>query len=227
MWDYSGYSNYHALQTSVTRRFDDGFMFSGFYVWSKALGINNNDFAAGVPNLSEEETRRLDYSLLDYDRPHNFVINSIYQMPRVDRRQGARAAGQRLADLGRLPLDERPARTASASRFRASAPPNLTGTDGNPNARIVLTCDPGRGWSGDPVQAAQHVVLRTAAAGQRRRRIGAVLRARAADQQPRPVALEDLPGRPHRQVRGAARHVQRAEPHAVHRRQLRGRTSPA
>jgi hypothetical protein len=27
---------------------------------------------------------------------------------------------------------------------------NLTGTDGNPNARIALTCDPGRGWSGDP-----------------------------------------------------------------------------
>ena len=56
MWDYSGYSNYHALQTSVTRRFDDGFMFSVFYVWSKALGINNDDFSAGVPNVSEEET---------------------------------------------------------------------------------------------------------------------------------------------------------------------------
>ena len=27
MWDYSGYSNYHALQTSVTRRFDRGFSF--------------------------------------------------------------------------------------------------------------------------------------------------------------------------------------------------------
>ena len=27
---------------------------------------------------------------------------------------------------------------------------NLTGTDGNPNARIVLTCDPGSGSSGDP-----------------------------------------------------------------------------
>ena len=47
MWDYSGYSNYHALQTGVNRRFDDGFMFSVFYVWSKALGINNDDFAAG------------------------------------------------------------------------------------------------------------------------------------------------------------------------------------
>jgi hypothetical protein len=27
---------------------------------------------------------------------------------------------------------------------------NLTGTDGNPNARVALTCDPGKGYSGDP-----------------------------------------------------------------------------
>ena len=52
MWDYSGYGNYNGLQTSVTRRFDRGFMFSGFWVWSKALGINSTDFAAGVPNLT-------------------------------------------------------------------------------------------------------------------------------------------------------------------------------
>ena len=84
MWDYSGYANYNALQTSVTRRFDKGFMFSGFWVWSKALGINNDDFAAGVPNL--DRRRRpdaLDYSLLDYDRTHNFVLNAIYQTPTV------------------------------------------------------------------------------------------------------------------------------------------------
>ena len=49
--------NYKALQTSVTRRFDRGFMFSGFWVWSKAQGINSTDFAAGVPNLTEEQTR--------------------------------------------------------------------------------------------------------------------------------------------------------------------------
>ena len=83
MWDYSGYANYHALQTSVTRRFDSGFMFSGFYVWSKALGINNDDFSAGVPNLTKDADAPLDYSLLDYDRPHNFVVNAIYQTPVV------------------------------------------------------------------------------------------------------------------------------------------------
>ena len=149
MWDYSGYSNYHGLQTSVTRRFDRGFMFSGFYVWSKALGINSNDFAAGVPNLSKEETRRLDYSYLDYDRPHNVVINSIYQVPRV-------ASGKALGLL----VNEW--QISGVYRWTSGRPytidfqipgigaQNLTGTDGNPNARIVLTCDPGRGSSDDP-----------------------------------------------------------------------------
>src|SRR4030095_959755 len=32
MWDYSGYGDYKALQTSVTRRFARGLMFSGFWV---------------------------------------------------------------------------------------------------------------------------------------------------------------------------------------------------
>ncbi len=149
MWDYSGYANYHALQTSVTRRFDAGFMFSGFYVWSKALGINSTDFAAGVPNLTEEQTRRLDYSLLDYDRPHNFVLNFIYQTPNVTDRRG----------LGLLANEWQ---ISGVYRWTSGRPygvgfdipgigaANLTGTDGNPNARIVLTCDPGRGWSGDP-----------------------------------------------------------------------------
>ncbi len=58
MWDYSGYADYKALQTSVTRRFDRGFMVSGFWVWSKAQGINSTDVSAGVPNLSEAQTRR-------------------------------------------------------------------------------------------------------------------------------------------------------------------------
>ncbi len=28
-------------------------------------------------------------------------------------------------------------------------PANLTGNDGNPAARVVVTCDPGEAWSGD------------------------------------------------------------------------------
>ena len=151
MWDYSGYADYKALQTSVTRRFDKGFMVSGFWVWSKAQGINSTDFSAGVPNLSDAETRRLDYSLLDYDRTHNFTINAIYQTPTVTSSRG----------LGYLANDWQ---LSGVYRWTSGRPydvnysipgigaANLTGTDGNPNARIALTCDPGKGYSGDPYQ---------------------------------------------------------------------------
>jgi hypothetical protein len=149
MWDYSGYADYKALQTSVTRRFDRGFMVSGFWVWSKAQGINNTDFAAGVPNLSADETRRLDYSLLDYDRTHNFTLNAIWQTPSVtsNRGLGVLVNDWQLSGVYRW-TSGRPLMVNFSIPGIGAA--NLTGTDGNPNARIALTCDPGNGWSSDP-----------------------------------------------------------------------------
>jgi hypothetical protein len=148
MWDYSGYGNYHSLQTGINRRYDNGFMFSFFYVWSKALGINNDDFAAGVPNQTDEQIRRLDYSLTNYDRPHNFATNFVYQTPEVSQSKA----------LGLLVNNWQ----ISGVYFWTSGRPysvgfnipgigatNLTGTN-NPNARIALTCDPGAGYSDDP-----------------------------------------------------------------------------
>jgi Carboxypeptidase regulatory-like domain/TonB dependent receptor/TonB-dependent Receptor Plug Domain len=151
MWDYSGYGDYKALQTAVTRRFDRGFMVSGFWVWSKAQGINNDDFAAGVPNLTPEETRRLDYGLVNYDRTHNFTVNAIYQTPRVteSRALALLANDWQFSGVYRW-TSGRPYQVNFSIPGIGAA--NLTGTDGNPNARIALTCDPGRGWSGDPYQ---------------------------------------------------------------------------
>ena len=121
MWEYSGYSNYHSLQTGINRRFDDGFMFSFFYVWSKALGINNDDFSAGLPNATDAEIRRLDYCLLSTDRPHNFVTNfDLSAAVPQEQRQRDGPDLRRLAAVGRLPLDERHARRASATTSRAS-----------------------------------------------------------------------------------------------------------
>ena len=150
MYDYTGYTNYHALQTSITRRFDRGWSFSSFYVWSKALGINSTDFSAGVPNVSDEETRRLDYSYLDYDRTHNFVVNFIYQIPKLASGPlGIVANDWQISGIYRW-VSGRPY-TVNFNIPNIGAA-NLTGTDGNPNARVVLTCDPGRGWGGDPYQ---------------------------------------------------------------------------
>ena len=148
MWDYSGYSDYKGLQTAVTRRFDRGFMVSGFWVWSKAQGINSTDFSAGVPNLTDAETRHLDYGLLDYDRTHNFTVNAIYQMPKVteSRGLGLLVNEWQLSGVYRW-TSGRPDQINFSIPGIGSA--NLTGTN-NPNARIALTCDPGVGYSGDP-----------------------------------------------------------------------------
>ena len=151
MWDYSGYSNYHALQTGVNRRFDDGFMFSFFYVWSKALGIANDDFAAGLPNATDAEVRRLDYSYVNTDRPHNFVFNWVYQLPFLknsDSVVGRILGDWQLSGVYRWTSGRPQGVGYSIPNINNS---NLTGSsDGNPGARIVLTCDPGQGYGSDP-----------------------------------------------------------------------------
>jgi hypothetical protein len=132
----------------VSRRFDRGFMLSGFWVWSKAQGINNDDFAAGVPNLSADQTRHLDYGLVSYDRTHNFTVNAIYQMPKVTESKtlGLLANEWQLSGVYRW-TSGRPYTINFSIPNIGSA--NLTGTN-YPNARVALSCDPGKGYSGDP-----------------------------------------------------------------------------
>ena len=126
-------------------------MFSVFHVWSKALGISNDDFSAGAPFTDKAAVRRLDYSLLNYDRTHNFTANFVYQTPHVT---SARALGVVANDWQLSGVyhwtSGRPYGVGYTIPGIGQA--NLTGNDGNPGARIVLTCDPGRGWGGDPYQ---------------------------------------------------------------------------
>jgi hypothetical protein len=65
---YRTFSNYHSLQTSIQRRFDNGFMFSAFYVWSMALGIMPEESGGFRPNATDEEIRRADYTYMGFDR---------------------------------------------------------------------------------------------------------------------------------------------------------------
>jgi hypothetical protein len=156
MWDYSGYSNYHGLQTSVNRRFDNGIMFTAFYVWSKALGINSTDFTPGVPNLSEAETKRRDYSYLEFDRPHNFVVNFIYQTPSFASGPLAVVANDwQLSGIYRWTSGRPYNIVFSVPGINNRT--NILGTTGDfPDARVVLTCDPGSGSSGDPYKQIEH-----------------------------------------------------------------------
>jgi hypothetical protein len=146
-WAAKGYSNYHALQTSVTRRFENGLMFSVFYVWSKTLGVGNTDWSARIPYSTDEENKRVNYSYTDYDRPHNFVINAIYQTPKVAGGVlGALANNWQLSGVYRWNSGRPYAINWSVPGIGSN---NLTGgTD--VTSRVVVTCDPGKGSSGDP-----------------------------------------------------------------------------
>jgi len=147
MWDYSGYGNYHSLQAGINRRFDNGFMFSAFYVYSKALTINATDFSAGRPNASDAEIKRADYSYADYDRPQNFVLNFVYQTPKVaSGALGVIANDWQLSGVYRW-TSGRPYTVGYSIPGIGNS--NLTGTP-DFGARIVLTCDPGHGSSSDP-----------------------------------------------------------------------------
>ena len=148
MWDYTGYGNYHSLQAGINRRFDNGFMFSAFYVWSKALTVNNDDFTAGSrPGASDAEIRRADYSYANYDRPQNFVLNFVYQTPKVaSGGLGVLANDWQISGIYRW-TSGRP--YAVGYSIPGIGNSNLTGTP-DFGARVVLTCDPGQGSSSDP-----------------------------------------------------------------------------
>jgi hypothetical protein len=145
MWDYTGYSNYHGMNTGITKRYEKGYMFSVFYVWSKALGTANSDWGARLPYSTDEENDRVNYSYLDYDRPHNFVINAIYQVPKLVEN---RAAGVLINEW----------QLSGVYRWNSGRPytpgatvPGVDLTGGTDvGARVVLTCDPGAGYSSDP-----------------------------------------------------------------------------
>jgi len=76
----AGKQDYHGLQTRLTRRFSDGFMFQAAYTFGKTLEqmnvLNNQDI-----NLGDMTTTKLEKRLWDYDMPHKFSIQGIYELP--------------------------------------------------------------------------------------------------------------------------------------------------
>jgi hypothetical protein len=76
-----GISNYHAFQAEIKRRFVDGLMFQANYTWSKSLtdasGLNQAKFEPYINNA----TPHYDYARAEWDTPHVFKANAIYELP--------------------------------------------------------------------------------------------------------------------------------------------------
>ncbi len=78
-----GHSTYHALVTSVERRFSQGLNLQASYTWAKS--ITNADSIINVTNGVNQEqdpfNSKSQKSLSNQDIPHTFVISYLYQFP--------------------------------------------------------------------------------------------------------------------------------------------------
>jgi hypothetical protein len=130
-------SNYNALQISVTRRFTRGLQFGVSYTHSKVLGVANG-YSSAISYYFP--ARQRNYGPLSFDRPNVFVLNYVYELPKVGDRTSFRPA--------RWVLDNWV--LSGITTFQTGAPftPGLStvaGTDftgSSEGARVNVTCNP-------------------------------------------------------------------------------------
>lgn len=80
--EYSGISNYHGLQASLNRRFQQGLQFGISYTWSKAMDFTSGDNGA-LPVYQPYSSWV--YGLASFDQTHVAVINYIWDLPKASR----------------------------------------------------------------------------------------------------------------------------------------------
>jgi hypothetical protein len=147
MWEFGSYSNYNALQTTVSRRLAQGLMFSAYYTWSSAKGIGGTDWEYA---RSDGRDREANYGPLSFDRPHIFAAYFVYRTPNV----AAGALGL-LANEWQLSGNYRwlhgtPYTAGFTIAGGSVGSVNLTGSN-TEGARIALTGETiSKGWSSNP-----------------------------------------------------------------------------
>jgi hypothetical protein len=82
LWEFEAYSDYKALQTTVSRRFQKGLMFNVNYTLSAAKGTLGGDWDWARIDGRDKEAN---YGRLSLDRPHVLVASFVYQTPDVAR----------------------------------------------------------------------------------------------------------------------------------------------
>ncbi|MEK7404427.1 MAG: carboxypeptidase regulatory-like domain-containing protein [Acidobacteriota bacterium] len=88
--EHAGSSNYNSLQLAVNRRFTHGLQFGLAYTFAKVLGVAESDTSSVSPYFAP---RQRNYGPLGFDRSQTFVVNYLYDLPRVGARIGWKPAG--------------------------------------------------------------------------------------------------------------------------------------
>lgn len=79
-------SNYHSLQVSVEKHFQDNNLFSLAYTWSKNLTDNWSDRSNAAQNTYNWHNG--EYGLAQFDRRHMLTFNYVYELPFYKKQQG-------------------------------------------------------------------------------------------------------------------------------------------
>lgn len=82
MADTQASSRYHALQTSLSRRFSAGLEFRVTYTWSKSIDDSSGTYGLdGGGAVSNPTNLNADWGLSNFNRTHNLRISGIYDLP--------------------------------------------------------------------------------------------------------------------------------------------------
>jgi len=76
MGETNGYGNYHALQTTLERRFTAGFQILASYTYSRCMDVGSNQ--SGPINVA---FLHQNYAPCDYNLKHNLAVSSVYELP--------------------------------------------------------------------------------------------------------------------------------------------------
>ncbi|HZF38122.1 MAG TPA: hypothetical protein VE715_04825, partial [Blastocatellia bacterium] len=77
--EYTGTSNYHSLQMTLSRQTGKNLQFFATYTFSKTLGTRGGEFV----DLDPLDVRGRSYGVLDYDRTHIFNLSYNYNLPKL------------------------------------------------------------------------------------------------------------------------------------------------
>ncbi|MGH9720226.1 MAG: hypothetical protein ACRD8O_08440, partial [Bryobacteraceae bacterium] len=117
MTEFAATSNYHALQTRISRRFAQSFTANLGYTWSKSMSILDGD-TAGLGYFLD---RRREYGPAGFDRTHVFTIDYVYLLPNFAAHLGNSGAAQTLLNGWQI---------SGITRFW-TGPPLGVGSNGN------------------------------------------------------------------------------------------------
>jgi len=100
-----GDTHYNALQTSLNRRFRDGFSFNANYTLSRARGLAGAPNSDNQPRVRIPDLYHLNEAIADFDRTHTLNIRSIVELPFGSGRRWLSSAGVLSAIFGSWQLN--------------------------------------------------------------------------------------------------------------------------